>query len=70
MSAKPSTWIPAAKPPTELTQVLMVGGKYCVTEGIWWDRIGGQPGFYLRAGESLFFAPWVEWWIPMPEKPV
>lgn len=63
-------WIPAAEPPKELTQVLMVGGKYAVAQGVWWD--GGKdkkPGFWLQAGESLFHAPWVEWWIPMPEKP-
>lgn len=63
-------WIPAAEPPQEMTQVLMVGGKYAVAQGVWWD--GGKdkkPGFWLQAGESLFHAPWVEWWIPMPEKP-
>jgi hypothetical protein len=63
-------WIRASKPPTELTLVLMVGGNYCVTQGIWWGgNATKKAGFYIQAGENLFHAPWVEWWIPTPEKP-
>jgi len=63
-------WIPASQPPTELTQVLMTGAKYAVAQGIWWKgNATKQPGFYVQAGETFFHSPWVEWWIPMPEKP-
>lgn len=63
-------WIPASKPPTELCIVLMNGGKYVVSQGVWWEgNKTNKPGFYLQAGELLFPAPWCEWWIPMPEIP-
>jgi hypothetical protein len=72
MNVKPIKWIPASTPPSHTESVLMTGGNYMVCQGVYTPRaLSNSPaGFYLRTGaESLVHCTWVEWWIPMPDKP-
>ena len=72
MKIKPIKWIPACTPPTHTESVLMTGGPYRVCQGIYSPhKLTNSPaGFYLRVdAEKLTWCDWVEWWIPMPDKP-